>query len=82
MSLEEKLAAIRAAGAERIPADKRAIMGRATQDLRNSGIMDGVPKPGDKLPEFALKNADGAEVRSPDLLAKGAVVLTVFRGSW
>lgn len=82
MSLEEKLAAIRAAGAERIPADKRAIMGNATQALRDSGIMDGVPKPGDPLPEFALTNADGVEVRSSDLLAQGAVVLTVFRGSW
>ena len=82
MSLEEKLAAIRAAGAERIPAEKRAIMGQATQDLRESGIMDGVPKLGDPLPAFALKNADGVEIRSPDLLAKGAVVLTVFRGVW
>ena len=39
-------------------------------------------KPGDPLPEFALKNADGVEVLSSDLLAKGAVVLTVFRGVW
>jgi peroxiredoxin len=41
-----------------------------------------VPKVGDPLPPFALKNVAGAEVGSSDLLAMGAVVLTVFRGSW
>lgn len=82
MSLAEKLAAIRAAGAKRIPPERRAVMMEATKELRDSGIMEGVPKVGDPLPPFALKNVGGAEVRSADLLAMGAVVLTVFRGSW
>jgi hypothetical protein len=82
MSLAEKLEAIKAAGAKRIPPEKRAVMVSATQELRESGIMEGVPKAGDRLPEFALKNVHGVEVRSADLLAQGAVVLTVFRGSW
>ena len=82
MSLEEKLAGIRAAGAARIPEDKRAIMGKATQDLRDSGIMDGVIKAGDTLPAFSLTNANGETVTSAGLLANGAVVLTVFRGHW
>ncbi len=82
MSLEDKLAEIRAAGAKRIPEDKRAIMGRATQELRDSGIMDGVIRVGDTLPAFSLANAHGEVVSSADLLAKGAVVLTVFRGHW
>jgi len=82
MSLEEKLAKIREAGAKRIPEDKRAILGKATQDLRDSGIMDGVIQAGDTLPPFALQNTDGVEVSSADLLAQGAVVMTVFRGHW
>lgn len=82
MSLEDQLAKIREAGAKRIPEDKRAILGKATQDLRDSGIMDGVIQAGDTLPPFALQNSSGAEVRSADLLAKGAVVMTVFRGHW
>ncbi len=82
MSLEDKLAEIRAASAKRMPEDKRAIMGRATRDLRDSGIMDGVIKVGDTLPAFSLSNADGETVSSADLLARGAVVLTVFRGHW
>jgi peroxiredoxin len=44
--------------------------------------MDRVIKVGDPLPAFALPNAYGQEVRSADLLAKGPLVLTFFRGSW
>jgi hypothetical protein len=80
--LSERLARIKDGANKRIPPDKRAIMHRATDDLRASGIMDGVIKVGDPLPAFALKNSNGQEVRSSDLLAKGPLVLTVFRGSW
>ena len=40
MSLAEKLDATRAASAGRVPPERRAIMHRATEDLRNSGILD------------------------------------------
>ena len=82
MSLDETLAGLRAAGAKRMPEETRAIMGRATQQLRESGIMDGVIKVGDTLPAFSLSNANGETVSSADLLARGPVVLTVFRGHW
>ncbi len=57
-------------------------MHRATEELRGSGIMDRVIKVGDPLPPFALPNASGHKVGSADLLAKGPLVLTFFRGSW
>lgn len=82
MSLAEKLDAMREASAKKMPAEKRAVMGQATADLRESGILDGVAKPGDRLPEFSLRNAHGVEVHSADLLGQGAVVLSVFRGTW
>lgn len=82
MSLAEKLAEISAAGAKRMPEEVRATMGKATQELRESGIMDKTIKVGDTLPAFSLENANGEMVNSADLLSKGAVVLTVFRGHW
>ena len=82
MSLAEKLDAIREASAKRVPAEKRAVMGTATQALRDSDIADGFIKVGDPLPEFALDNAQGQAVRSAELLSRSAVVLTVFRGHW
>jgi peroxiredoxin len=44
--------------------------------------MERVIKVGDRLPSFALPNAYGQEVRSADLLVKGPLVLTFFRGAW
>jgi hypothetical protein len=82
MTLAERLDTIRQGADRRIPPDKRAIMHRATDDLRSSGILDRVIKAGDPLPPFALRNAFGDEVRSSELLASGPLVLTVFRGSW
>lgn len=82
MALEDTLRGMREASAKRIPADKAAIMHRATEELRASGVMDRVIKVGDSLPSFALPNANGQVVRSADLLAKGPLVLTFFRGNW
>jgi len=82
MALKDTLRGIREASAKRIPPDRAAIMHRATEELRASGIMDQVIKVGDRLPGFALPNAYGQQVRSSDLLAKGPLVLTFFRGAW
>ena len=45
MSLEEKLAAVREASAKRIPPERLAVMHNATEQLRQSGILDRVIKP-------------------------------------
>ena len=82
MSLEDKLAELRAASAKRMPEEVRNTMAQAVQELRESGIMDGVIKVGDTLPPFALKNSAGETVCSDDLLAQGTLVLSVFRGHW
>ena len=82
MTLADTLQGIREASAKRIPPERAAIMHRATEELRASGIMERVIKVGDPLPAFALPNSYGQEVRSADLLAKGPLILTFFRGSW
>lgn len=82
MSLNEKLSAIRDGAAKMIPPDKLAVMHQATQDLRASGILGGVIKPGDRLPAFTLTNTRGDTLTSQNLLGTGAIVLTVFRGHW
>ena len=57
-------------------------MHRATDDLRASGIMDRVLKAGDRMPLFDLENTRGESVSSADLLAKGPLVVSFFRGKW
>lgn len=82
MSLSEKLTQIRDGAAKMIPPEKFATMKQATNDLRASGILDGVIKVGDRLPPFALDNMRSERVESQNLFERGAVVLTVFRGHW
>jgi len=82
MSLEDKLAAVREGAAKRIPPERLAIMHRATEELRRSGILDGVIKPGDTAPDFTLSDQDGQRVALASLLASGPVLMSVFRGFW
>lgn len=82
MSLAEQLDGIRAGGAKRIPPEQRAVMTAATEELGASGILDGAIKVGDRLPEFTLPDAEGNTVTSGELLARGPLVLTYFRGVW
>lgn len=82
MSLEESLAKLREASAAKVPEETRKIMGAAVQAVRESGIMDGIIKVGDKLPSFNLPNSKGEMVSSDDLLAKGNLVVTIYRGHW
>ena len=82
MSLKEKLDAIRAGSAERIPAEAQLVMHHATDELRASGLLAGVPAVGDSMPEFHLQTHSGEPVRSADLLVEGPLVVTFFRGFW
>ena len=82
MSLNEKLDATRAASAARVPPEKRAIMARATADLRASGILKKVLAVGQAAPLFTAPNHDGLMISSRDLLARGPLVISFFRGAW
>ena len=50
--------------------------------LRDSGLFDGALKVGESLPPFKLLNASGIQIESRDLLDKGPLVISFFRGDW
>lgn len=81
-TLAEKLHEIREGAKQRTPEEVRAIMGKATNELRESGIMDRALKDGDNLPSFELPNRAGEMVSSADLLQRGNLILTFYRGVW
>lgn len=82
MTLEARLATIREAAKTRIPPEARAVMERAVEDLRTSGAMRRVARIGQPAPDFTLPDATGGQVRLRDLLARGPVVLSFYRGRW
>ncbi len=81
-SLCQRLAAIRAEKEAARPAAATAVMHAGTEALRNSGILDRVPGPGDRAPLFARPSVRGPTVRLGTLLKRGPVVLSFFRGRW
>ncbi len=82
MTLAEKLESLRKGAEARIPAEARAIMHRAIEDLGKAGIAEGVVKIGQKAPAFSLPNQRGEMVSSQALLANGPLVVSFYRGVW
>ncbi len=82
MSLQEKLDAHKARFKAKVPPETAVLMQRATDELRQSGVMDRVLKVGDHAPEFALPNAQGKIINSKDLLADGSLIVSFYRGVW
>jgi hypothetical protein len=82
-TLKEQYDAIKAQlGKMGFSQDKIALMHRATDELRNSGAMERILRVGDRAPEFNLHSAAGTMVNSRDILARGPMVLTFYRGVW
>jgi peroxiredoxin len=84
MSLKEKLDAMLDAKNEGrlFPPDVVALMHKSTADLIATGQAERSLKAGDLAPSFVLPDANGALVSSQELLAKGPLVLTFYRGVW
>jgi hypothetical protein len=82
MRLQEKLDAYRKSSETQVPREKLEIMHRATETLRDSGILERAVRVGDRAPNFSLKNTGGREVALEDLLLRGPVVLSFYRGRW
>jgi len=82
MSLQEQLDTARAQSKTRVPAEAQVVMQRSIDELRASGILNRVPKIGDRAPDFTLPNAGGQLIGLAALLAKGPVVLSFYRGRW
>ena len=62
--------------------DRLARMQRATDELIASGQAQRAKKAGDVAPEFTLLDPDGKPVSSRELLTKGPLVLSFYRGVW
>ena len=81
-TLQDRLSRIKKGFIEKAPAEALAVMNRATEELRESGILGQLPATGSELPAFDLPDSDGNPVRSMDLLANGPLVITFYRGVW
>lgn len=87
MTLQNKLDAFKAdfeAGKPpyNVPHSVIETMHKATAELKASGLADRAKKVGDKAPVFSLRDPEGNLVSSEDLLKKGPLVVSFYRGVW
>lgn len=59
-----------------------ATMHRFDDELRATGIVDNAPRPGETFPPFSLPNQNDEAVSLAQLLERGPVVVSFFRGVW
>jgi hypothetical protein len=82
MSLKEELDKFLAQFQKDVPEEVRTIITTESERLAQSGIADQSLKVGDKAPAFSLSNGAGKTVSSNDLLSKGPLVVSFYRGGW
>jgi hypothetical protein len=82
MGLQDQLDQIRQGFEKQAPPEALAVMHRATDDLRKSGIMNRISKAGESAPMFELNDSQGNPVSLSGLLEKGHLLMSFFRGSW
>ena len=83
LPLQGKLDALRAEFETKLaPPSVVEALHRSTKELIASGIAERALKAGDVAPNFNLPDADGTSVSSNDLLARGPLVVTFYRGVW
>lgn len=82
MFLSKQLAEQQNTIRESVAADEYQMLLDGTQVLSKTDILAKAPQKGDKLLDFSLSNQKGEPLKSFELLAKGSLVITFYRGGW
>ena len=65
-----------------VPAPTQAATRRAVEEIQASGLLTQVVSVGAQITQFELSDQNGNSVSSHELLTRGGLVLTFFRGRW
>lgn len=82
MSLQTKLAEFFTSFTQKVPEAIQAKMAAATESLLQSQITDNIIQVGEKLPYFELPNQNKEMINLTNLLDKGPLIITFYRGGW
>ena len=82
MSLKEELGKLKDQSSQKLPQETLSVMAADTERLKQSGIVGRSLKIGDKIPSFSLPDVKGESISSTELLKKGLLVLSFYRGGW
>lgn len=80
--VRKQLDEFRAKSSKSAPPERLRSYEQGIEQVRKSGVLEKALKVGDRAPDFALPNASGKTVRLSELLSRGPVVVTWYRGGW
>jgi len=81
-SWDEQVHALKEQMKNAAPAEILSVFSKEAEDLGLSDVAKNALKPGRVAPAFELPNATGNLISLVDVLGKGNVVLTFYRGLW
>jgi peroxiredoxin len=82
LTIREQSDQLKAAAAERLPADVVGVFDESIRDLLGQGVPSDTIKVGDRLESFTLEDASGAPVNLDRILEAGPAVIVFYRGGW
>ena len=82
MSLKAQIDAFNVQKKANLPADVLALMNTTNEELIAQHIRNNALQVGDKIENFILPNHLGKNIELADLLNKGPVVVSFYRGAW
>jgi peroxiredoxin len=81
-TIREQSDQVKAASAERLPAEVREVFDRSIEKYLAQGIPAGAVKAGDQLESFTLDDATGTAVSLAQVVEAGPAVIVFYRGGW
>ncbi|WP_165728822.1 peroxiredoxin-like family protein [Pseudoalteromonas sp. 31A1] len=82
MSLKAQIDAYNVQKDAKLPADVLALMNTTNEELIAQHIKDNALQIGQKVESFSLANHKGEKIELADLLKKGPVIISFYRGGW
>jgi peroxiredoxin len=81
-TIREQSDQLKAAAAERLPAEVVEVFDRSIEDFLAQGVPAEAVRAGDRLEPFTLKDATGSAVSLDQLVGAGPAVIVFYRGGW
>lgn len=82
LTIREQSDQMKAAAAEKLPADVVEVFDQSVRDLLDEGVPADTIKVGDHLESFTLDDASGVPVSLDQILEAGPAVIVFYRGGW
>jgi len=82
LTIREQSGQLKAAAAERLPAEVLEVFDRSIHDFLDQGVPADSIKAGDLLEPFTLDDATGTPVGLDQIVENGPAVIVFYRGGW